>query len=144
MAELIIYYIESYTYQFDHTVAWVFGLAMLAFWIWSVVYVANRKTEDSTQKVCWMLILLFLGPIGTLLYFLAGRELSDKRRKEGKRRGRIPPFCFGKSRCSRGPHQEKQDLTSRWWTIPFAPSSLTPCHTSPFAQKIKYEIQTRY
>ena len=82
MAELIIYYIESYTYQFDHTVAWVFGIAMLAFWIWSVVYVANRKTEDSTQKVCWLLILLFLGPIGTLLYFLAGRELSDKRRKE--------------------------------------------------------------
>ena len=82
MPELLIYFIENYTYRYDHAVAWVFGIAILAFWVWSVVYVANKRAEDSTQKICWLLILLFFGPIGTLLYFLAGRELSEKRRKE--------------------------------------------------------------
>jgi hypothetical protein len=82
MPELIIYFIENYTYRYDHALAWVFGIAVVAFWIWSLVYVANKKTEDSTQKLCWLLILLFFGPFGTLLYFMAGRDVADKRRKE--------------------------------------------------------------
>ena len=57
-------------------------LTILTFWIWSVVYVANKKIEDSTQRVCWLLIILFLGPIGTILYFIAGRDLNDKRKQE--------------------------------------------------------------
>ena len=82
ITELFIYFIENYTYRYDHAVPWVFGIAVVAFWIWSIVYVANKKTKDSTQKLCWLLILLFFGPLGTLLYFIAGREVADKRRKE--------------------------------------------------------------
>ena len=43
-------------------------------WVWSVVYVARKRTEEPTDRIVWLLVILFLGILGTILYFAFGRQ----------------------------------------------------------------------
>jgi hypothetical protein len=43
------------------------------FWVWSVVYIAKKRTKEPTDRVVWLLIVLLLGILGTMLYFAFGR-----------------------------------------------------------------------
>lgn len=52
----------------------VFGLAFLIFWIKAIIEIANSQFTDGTSKIVWLLIVIFLGVIGLLLYYLIGRK----------------------------------------------------------------------
>jgi len=41
-------------------------------WLWSVVRVATRRTEDPYDRIVWLLIILALNIVGTILYVLFG------------------------------------------------------------------------
>lgn len=43
-------------------------------WVCSVVHVASKKTKEPTDRIVWLLVILFLGILGTILYFAFGRE----------------------------------------------------------------------
>ena len=43
-------------------------------WVWSIIYVARKRTKDATDRIVWLLVILFLGILGTILYFIFGRE----------------------------------------------------------------------
>ncbi|MCC5790857.1 MAG: PLDc N-terminal domain-containing protein [Opitutales bacterium] len=90
---------------------WAVSLAIALAWIWSIIYLANKKFDDSIRKVCWLLILLFLGPLGTLLYFCFGREadpeiIKKKEEREFERFFQVHPECKSadesKSKSSNG------------------------------------------
>lgn len=51
-------------------------LLLLAFVIWIIglVAVANGRFYDSTTKLCWFFIILFLNIIGILLFVFWGRK----------------------------------------------------------------------
>lgn len=51
-------------------------LLILAFIIWVIglVAVANGRFRDSTTKLCWFFIILFLNIIGILLFVFWGRK----------------------------------------------------------------------
>ena len=51
-------------------------LLILAFIIWIIglVAVANGRFNDSTTKLCWFFIILFLNIIGILLFVFWGRK----------------------------------------------------------------------
>ena len=47
------------------------GLLMFAFWIWAIVSCINNPALDGTQRIIWILVLIFLHALGALIYFLA-------------------------------------------------------------------------
>lgn len=53
----------------------VFALACLAFWIWMLVDCAQSPEKPgSNDKVVWILVLVFTGWIGALIYFFVERR----------------------------------------------------------------------
>lgn len=50
------------------------GLAFLIFWIYTIVDVARNKFSDDTTKIVWLLVVIFLGLLGSLLYWIFGRS----------------------------------------------------------------------
>ena len=57
----------------------VFGLilALLTslFWLWMIIDCATSSI-DGTQKIVWLLVIIFLHFIGALVYFFVGRKAS--------------------------------------------------------------------
>ncbi|PIF01158.1 MAG: hypothetical protein CR994_03505 [Maribacter sp.] len=49
----------------------------------AIIDIAKGKFKGPNDKLIWILVVLFLNPLGTLLYFLMGRD--QKIRKENPR-----------------------------------------------------------
>lgn len=49
-------------------------LATSLFWIWMVVDCALNPALTGTDKVVWILVIIFLHFIGALIYYLVGRR----------------------------------------------------------------------
>lgn len=68
-------------YPLNELPAWALlgiGIALIL-WLWSVVVIANEKTEDPYDRIVWLLIVLLLNFLGTLLYiFFAGNKNPKK------------------------------------------------------------------
>ena len=58
----------------------LFGFAILlsalmfALWIYSLVHAIQNEQLDSTMKMVWILLIVFVSPIGSILYFIMGRN----------------------------------------------------------------------
>jgi len=46
------------------------GLVLFAFWLWMLISVVTTEPEGS-DKIVWTLVVVFTGPIGAAIYFLA-------------------------------------------------------------------------
>ncbi len=42
-------------------------------WIWALIDIIRSEFADSTNKIIWVLVIIFLPVIGALLYLLIGR-----------------------------------------------------------------------
>jgi len=51
----------------------IFAVVSLIALIWAIIDIANAD-EDTGYKIIWLLICLFLGIIGVLLYYFVGRN----------------------------------------------------------------------
>jgi len=47
------------------------GIFLFAFWIWMIVDCATRKFKNDTDKVVWILVILFASLIGAIIYYFA-------------------------------------------------------------------------
>jgi hypothetical protein len=47
-------------------------LAAFVFWIWMLVSAIQNKGLNGTEKVVWVLVIIFLHFLGAFLYFLLG------------------------------------------------------------------------
>jgi hypothetical protein len=54
-------------------------LGFLVLFIYALVDVIKSEFENSTNKVIWLLLLLFAGPIGIILYFIIGKKQKVKK-----------------------------------------------------------------
>jgi hypothetical protein len=45
-------------------------LLSTAFWIWMLISAIQNKGLGETEKICWVLVILFLNVIGALLYLI--------------------------------------------------------------------------
>lgn len=48
-------------------------IAYLVILVWSIYDIWTSR-KDTGMKIVWTLVCIFLGPIGTLIYVLAGRK----------------------------------------------------------------------
>jgi len=45
------------------------GILALVFWIFMIVDVAKRKFKEENDRIMWILIIIFTGIIGALIYY---------------------------------------------------------------------------
>lgn len=58
------------------------SLGLTALWIWMIVDCATRETTEGNTKLTWILVIIFVGWIGALIYFFARRQ--ERIRVEGR------------------------------------------------------------
>ncbi len=53
----------------------LFPLALLGFvfWIWMLVHAITNKGLNDTEKIIWVLVIIFVHFIGAVIYFFVGR-----------------------------------------------------------------------
>jgi hypothetical protein len=61
------------------TVAVVVGLLATIFWLWMLIDCLVNPRLPSTEKLIWVLVILFLHVLGALIYFFVGRGPSAGR-----------------------------------------------------------------
>ena len=54
-------------------VAVAIGVAVFAFWIWMLIHAITNKGLDNSERIIWVLVVLFLHALGALIYFFVGR-----------------------------------------------------------------------
>lgn len=57
-------------------------LGIFILWIWSLVNLLSSKIKSSTEKLIWLLVILFLPALGPILYIFIG---VDKKAKSNKK-----------------------------------------------------------
>lgn len=55
-------------------IAFLISIASFAFWIWMLIDCVTNEPSEGNDKVIWLLLIIFLGAIGALIYFLARRQ----------------------------------------------------------------------
>ena len=58
------------------------SLAGLALWIWMLVEVLTRETDEGNNRLVWALVIVFTHWVGALIYLLVRRQ--ERIRKLGK------------------------------------------------------------
>ena len=58
------------------------GLAALALWIWMLIEVLTRETDEGNNRLIWALVIVFAHWIGALIYLLVRRQ--ERIRKLGR------------------------------------------------------------
>jgi hypothetical protein len=51
----------------------ILTLLAFAFWIWMIVDCATNPSLVGSDKVIWLLVVIFLHFLGALIYYLVGR-----------------------------------------------------------------------
>ena len=49
------------------------GLALFAFWIWMLVHALTNNGLTGTEKVAWVLVIVFVQLLGAIIYFFVGK-----------------------------------------------------------------------
>jgi len=52
----------------------LFALCAMAFWVWILVEVLTRETDEGNNRLIWALVIVFTHWIGALIYLLARRQ----------------------------------------------------------------------
>jgi len=51
----------------------VIMIPLLGFWIWMLIDVIKRVPSENNQKLIWLLVLIFGGFIGAIIYYFVQR-----------------------------------------------------------------------
>ena len=49
------------------------SLACFAFWLWMLIHAITNKGIADTEKIVWVIVVIFLQVVGSLIYFFVGR-----------------------------------------------------------------------
>jgi len=60
-------------------------ILMFAFWIWMLIDCLKRKFGNDTEKIVWVLVIIFLGAIGAAVYYFVVKT-DDKKIEKAKSR----------------------------------------------------------
>jgi heme/copper-type cytochrome/quinol oxidase subunit 4 len=57
----------------------VLGIALAAFWVAMLVDAIRRDYSDSSMRIVWVMVILFMQLLGALVYFLFGRSTGTRK-----------------------------------------------------------------
>lgn len=49
------------------------GIAFFAFWLWMLIHAITNKGLSDIEKLLWVLLIVFVGFLGPILYFFIGK-----------------------------------------------------------------------
>lgn len=52
----------------------ILAILGLVLWIWALVSAIQNPALDSTMRIVWVLVIVFTGFIGAIIYLLIGRN----------------------------------------------------------------------
>ena len=52
----------------------IFSILFFVFWVWMLIDCIQNQRLNGTEKIIWVLVIIFLNLLGALIYFLAGRK----------------------------------------------------------------------
>lgn len=64
-------------------VAAAIPLGLLAFWLWMLIDCATHETAQDSQKIVWVLIIIFVPMIGAAIYYFTRKLPRDGQRRTG-------------------------------------------------------------
>ena len=56
----------------------VVGLALLAFWLWMLIHALTNGGLNGSEKVAWVLVILFVQLIGAIIYFFVAKPKARR------------------------------------------------------------------
>ena len=54
----------------------ILGIILIIFWIWMLIDCAKRKFKNDVEKIIWLVIVVLMGWIGALVYFIVIRSIN--------------------------------------------------------------------
>jgi phosphotransferase system glucose/maltose/N-acetylglucosamine-specific IIC component len=66
----------------------IIGILVFIFWVWMLIDAIRNPELDSTMRIVWILVIVFTGIIGAIIYFFMG---SVRRARPPHRRSAAPP-----------------------------------------------------
>ena len=51
----------------------VIGIGCFIFWLWSLIHALTNNGLNGSEKVAWVLVILFVQLIGSIIYFFVAR-----------------------------------------------------------------------
>jgi hypothetical protein len=51
----------------------VIGIGCFGFWLWSLIHALTNNGLSGSEKVAWVLVILFVQLIGSIIYFFVAR-----------------------------------------------------------------------
>lgn len=51
----------------------IIGTLVFVFWIWMIIDCARRHFKNNAEKIAWIIIVVLLGWLGALIYYLVVR-----------------------------------------------------------------------
>ena len=68
-------------------VAALCGLALLAIWLWALVHAIRNPAISDTNRLMWVIVILFANVLGAVLYLVIAPSPGDPPEPGGERRG---------------------------------------------------------
>lgn len=50
------------------------GILAFVFWIWMLIDAIQNPRLDGTEKIVWVLVIIFVNWLGALIYYFVGRR----------------------------------------------------------------------
>ncbi len=55
-------------------IAAILSILGFIFWIWMLIDAIRNKSLTDTEKIVWVLVVIFLNFLGAVIYFFVGRK----------------------------------------------------------------------
>lgn len=52
----------------------VFALAAFVFWLWMLIHAIQNRGLTDSERIVWVLVIIFLNLLGALLYLIVGKS----------------------------------------------------------------------
>lgn len=72
MKENVLLYLGGIGFQ--EIILLVFILLPGILWLWAIIDLVKRNFADSTTKIIWALVIIFIPFVGSILYLVVGRS----------------------------------------------------------------------
>jgi hypothetical protein len=88
---------------------WLLAICAFIFWVWMLVDCLKRETLNGSQKIAWVLVLVFLYVFGAIPYIILAKG-SKGSLKEPKEPRYDSPWFSGRSGEEREEPKEKSEI----------------------------------
>jgi phospholipase D-like protein len=51
----------------------VIAVGLFVFWVWMLIHAITNKGLKDTEKIVWVLVIIFVHFVGALIYFFVGK-----------------------------------------------------------------------